>query len=467
METLDCIAFSSSSQHHSEFSRILPELGYRPQFVSGDAWLNQRRTCSSAITLFLLGAQPYPKDAILAALTPEQRGRSLCVCSSEAEDWDADFMQRFDEFVRWPCHKAELALRLDRLRHREDGGNDPNDSHQEAALWEQFDALNMIGRSASFTATLRLIARIAGCDAPVLIEGETGTGKEMAARAIHYLGERSQFPFIPINCGALPEQLLENELFGHAKGAFTDAKSAQPGLIELANRGTLFLDEIDSLSARAQVALLRFLQTREYRPLGCAGYRTADIRVIAATNARLAQKVAQGEFREDLFFRLHILTLTMPPLRGRKEDIELLSRYMLQRFSQQYRRPEKKLRPETLQALKTYAWPGNVRELENLLQREYLLNDNAELQFSLPSSTGVAAPECEISFEAQPFNVAKSAVVRRFESDYLNWLMETTRGNISEAARRSGKERRALGKMIKKHGIDKTRFRASSTKDGA
>ncbi|AZZ93132.1 AAA family ATPase [Hahella sp. KA22] len=467
METLDCIAFSPSSQHHSEFSRILPELGYRPQFVSGDVWLNKPQPCSSAITLFLLGAQPYPKDAILAALTPEQRGRSLCVYSSDAGEWDADFMQRFDEFVRWPCHKAELALRLDRLRHREGGDADTYDSHQDIALWEQFDALNMIGRSASFTATLRLITRIARCDAAVLIEGETGTGKEMAARAIHYLGERRQFPFIPVNCGALPEQLLENELFGHAKGAFTDAKSAQPGLIELANRGTLFLDEIDSLSAKAQVALLRFLQTREYRPLGCAGYRTADIRVIAATNANLAQQVAQGMFREDLFFRLHILTLTMPALRGREEDIELLSRYMLQRFSQQYRRPEKQLNLATLQALKSYAWPGNVRELENLLQREYLLSDNAELQFSLPSSPGATTPQFDISFEAQSFNDAKSAVIRRFESDYLNWLMETTRGNISEAARRSGKERRALGKMIKKHGIDKTRFRASSTNDRA
>jgi DNA-binding NtrC family response regulator len=326
----------------------------------------------------------------------------------------------------------------------------------------------MIGQSCVFSDVLRLIERIARYDAPVLIEGETGTGKELAARAIHYGGARRDHPFIPVNCGAIPDALVENELFGHRRGAYTDAKWEQTGVIAQAQHGTLFLDEVDALTPKSQVALLRFLQDQQYRPLGESKTRSADVRVIAASNANLALLAEQGAFRLDLLFRLNVMHVTMPPLRDRHGDVALLSLHFLRRCEQRFCAGEKLLHPTTAAWMDGYGWPGNIRELENLLHRAYLLADGDVMLIPPPEA---AAPHngTRLSAAGAPalsFRQAKSRAIAEFEKRYLADILSSVHGNVTKAAMLVGKERRALGRLLKKHGIDKTVYCARSGSDG-
>jgi len=331
-----------------------------------------------------------------------------------------------------------------------------------------FPNLNLIGESPSFQLILQLIEKISQCEAPVLILGETGTGKEIVARAVHYLGNRQEFPFIPVNCGAIPDNLIENELFGHAQGAFTDAKESQSGLINQAHRGTLFLDEVDSLSQKAQVTLLRFLQDQKYRPLGNKTLLQGNVRIIAASNRDLHQLVEQGVFRHDLLFRLDIMDMVLPPLRKRKEDLAILGKHFLASYSKLYNKPERDIHPEALKWMQAYLWPGNVRELENLLHRAFLLSDDTLIR--LPDLKRVPMNKENESLSTLTtdsnsswnFNKAKSQVVKNFENQFLKRLMIKTQGNVSEAAKISGKERRSLGKLLKKYGIETNRYRNSA-----
>jgi two-component system, NtrC family, response regulator GlrR len=281
---------------------------------------------------------------------------------------------------------------------------------------------------------------VARCDVPVLIEGETGTGKELAARAIHYLSQRRNHPFIPVNCGAIPDNLVENELFGHERGAFTDAKETQIGLIGQAEGGTLFLDEIETLPAKAQAALLRFLQDRQYRPLGAKRSRQADLRVIAASNTDLDKLVSHGAFRQDLMFRLKIMWITLPPLRERAGDALFLAEHFLQQFCIEHELGPITLHPLTRDWIQRHCWPGNVRELENCILRELLLTETDQIQFG-----GSTPPRDRRAVTAD----------RRFHNALAGRMrvLEATGGNVSEAARRAGKERRAFGKLLAKYGI--------------
>jgi DNA-binding NtrC family response regulator len=320
---------------------------------------------------------------------------------------------------------------------------------------------NLVGRSPAFRETVRLIQRIAQTDAPVLIEGETGTGKEVAARAIHYCGARCDRPFVPVNCGAIPESLVENELFGHVRGAYTDAREPQQGLVALAHGGTLFLDEVDALSPKGQVTLLRFLQDMNYRPLGGRREERADVRIIAATNADLLRSVEARDFRVDLYYRLQILNLRLPPLRERLGDPQLLAQHFLRSACQRYRRGERALDPACVPVLDAYTWPGNVRELETLIQREVLLSDSPVIQIrplerqgeKVALETGLAAKLTDARFQ-----VAKARVIADFERAYITELLARTQGNISQAARVSGKERSRLGKLVKKYGLERVAF---------
>jgi DNA-binding NtrC family response regulator len=307
----------------------------------------------------------------------------------------------------------------------------------------------VVGRSPAFTQCIKLIRRIAGSDATVLIQGETGTGKELAARAIHYLGLRRAAAFIPVNCGALPESLVEAELFGHARGAFTDARETRVGVIAQAEGGTLFLDEVDALGVHAQGALLRFLQEREYRPIGGALVRGANVRIVASANVNLAAVAAKGVFRQDLLFRLNVLPLTMPPLRARGEDVILLAQSFLRRFSRQYQRGQMTLDPASVTFLTQHHWPGNVRELENLIHRHVLLADDDVIRLADVTHGDTPDPT---------FREAKALAIAEFERRYLAALLARTNGNISLAARLSGKERSRLGKMVKKHGLERAHF---------
>ena len=320
---------------------------------------------------------------------------------------------------------------------------------------EEFAHLNLTGTSVAWLAILRLVRRIAAYEATALIEGETGTGKELVARAIHYLGPRRDFPFIPLNCGALPDTLVESELFGHERGAFTDARERRGGLVAEARGGTLFLDEVEAMSARTQVVLLRFLQDQTYLPLGGRVVAKADVRVVAASNADLAQEVEHGRFRRDLRFRLDVLHVHLPPLRERAGDVTLLAQTFVERFSRAHQRGPHRLAPASLLALEAHDWPGNVRELESLILREFLLHETASDELTV-----VIGPTSPIE-QASPaaFKKAKAHAVAEFERTYLQQLLACTRGNMSLAARLSGKDRSALNKLVKKHGIATGLFR--------
>jgi DNA-binding NtrC family response regulator len=289
--------------------------------------------------------------------------------------------------------------------------------------------------------------------------GETGTGKELFARAIHYHSARQGQPFIPVNCGALPDHLFENELFGHAKGAFTDASSEENGLIAEAEGGTLLLDEVDVLSPAAQVKLLRFLQDREYRRVGSPKVRVADVRILAATNADLAALVEAKRFRGDLYYRLNILSLSLPPLRERTGDIAFLAHHFLMKFKQHYAKDSLEFVPGALQELLSYAWPGNVRELEAVIERAVVMADSPYLgtdDLSLPSS-----PPRE-SAPVSSLREAKTAAIRQFEKSYLSNLLLSHQGNITRAAKSAGKKRQTLQKLLRKYGLERQAFESSS-----
>lgn len=334
------------------------------------------------------------------------------------------------------------------------------DGSEQQQLRERLGLRGLVGESPAFLAEARKLPAVAGCDAGVLILGETGTGKELFARALHYLGRRSGEAFVPVNCGAIPVELVENELFGHDRAAFTGATTAAGGLIAEAEGGTLFLDEVDSLPPAAQVKLLRFLEEKRYRRLGSSRLREADLRVVAATNAELETGVAAGRFRRDLYYRLNVVQLRLPPLRERRSDIPLLARHFLDRFSQRLDKPLSGFSPEAMQTLVTHPWPGNVRELENVVQRAVILAGSGRRRIE-PGDIGLESAESRASSRRESFQEAKRRVVAAFERDYLRSLLASCGGNVSRAARTARKDRRSLWGLIKKHRIDVDRYRSS------
>jgi DNA-binding NtrC family response regulator len=300
----------------------------------------------------------------------------------------------------------------------------------------------IIGDSPALQSALARAARVLRhADATVLVTGETGTGKELLARALHYGGPRAAAPFVELNCAALPTALLESELFGHERGAFTDAKAAKPGLFEVAAGGTLFLDEINSLALELQSKVLRALEQKAVRRLGATASRTVDVRIVAATNSRLERLVAEGRFREDLYYRLNVITLELPPLRARGDDVIRLADHFLAKFAGQYGVPEPRLSPDARRMLRAHSWPGNVRELRNVVERTLLLSPPG--QFAL-ESLAAPAPQTPaaggLAFPATLAEVQRSAVQA---------MLVITGGNRSEAARRLGVSRSRLLRLLR------------------
>jgi two-component system response regulator GlrR len=320
-------------------------------------------------------------------------------------------------------------------------------------LAERYDFANIVARSGKMQGVLEVVSRIANTESTVYIHGESGTGKELIAKAIHLASDRKSRPFVAINCAALPEALLESQLFGHEKGAFTGAVKSTRGLFTQAHEGTIFLDEIGDMPLAIQAKLLRVLQEREFYPLGSEKSVAVDVRVIVATQKDLAGQVRQGLFREDLFYRIHVIPLHLPPLRERKEDILPLVEHFLKKFNRQMKKEIKGLTPMALQKLMLHEWPGNVRELENVVeyavamtQQEFITEDLV-LQTKRP----------EKSESLKPFKEAKDA----FEEKYLRNLLEICQGNVSQAAKMAGKYRADFYELVKKHSLNLAEFKKS------
>jgi two-component system response regulator GlrR len=316
---------------------------------------------------------------------------------------------------------------------------------------------NFVGSSPAFQRAITLIQRFARAKAPLLITGETGTGKEFAAHAAHYLSDRGTAAFVPVNCAALPDALIESELFGHAKGAFTDARRARPGLIREAEGGTLFLDEVEALSPRGQGILLRFLQDASFRSVGEEQHRHANVRVVTACNVNLQTLADRGEFRPDLLFRLDVLSIELPALRDRLDDMPLLARHLLAKAARQECSDVKGLSPAALDLLCMHSWPGNVRELEHVLLRAHVLCtgsviDTQDLQRSSSALAGnhSASPRIDRAWLREE----KTRAVREVERRFVEQALSMANGSISEAARLCDMERAALSKMAKKYRHD-------------
>lgn len=354
-----------------------------------------------------------------------------------------------DDFLMAPLNVDDLLLRVNRLTGRcNRRRRELEDARQ--GLFLHFAAQEFIGSAPSFLAAIEKIPVIASCDATVLLVGATGTGKELCARAIHYFSSRNQKAFVPLNCGSVPPELFENELFGHESGAFTDARHSRKGLINEAEGGTLFLDEIDSLPMSAQVKLLRFLQDRQYRPLG-GQYRRADVRVIAATNHNLQVQMKAGTFREDLFYRLKVVSLNLPELRDRREDIVPLALHFLRLSAEEYRRSPKELSAGAIQKLTSYQWPGNVRELENVIRQAVVLARGPVIRAcDLELTIDAAATSKPV---VKSLKASKAKIIEDFERSYLEEMLAACSGNISKAARLAGKDRRTFFGLLKKYDL--------------
>ena len=299
-----------------------------------------------------------------------------------------------------------------------------------------------------------MIDKVSASDASVLIRGESGTGKELVANAIHYNSLRAEGPFIKVNCAALPETLIESELFGHEKGAFTGATQRRIGKFERAHGGTLFLDEIGTLSLAAQAKILRALQEKELERVGGDDTIKVDVRIITATNKPLEKALEKGSFREDLYYRLNIFPIYLPPLREKKTDILLLADYFLEKYRKKYKKDVKRITTPAIDMLMRYHWPGNVRELENCIERAMLLcNNHAVHSYNLPPSLQTAE-----SSETVPSGSLFSALAT-FEKDFIIDALKNTRGNIAKAARLLDISERILGLRVKKYGIQSKQFR--------
>jgi DNA-binding NtrC family response regulator len=311
----------------------------------------------------------------------------------------------------------------------------------------------IVGNTPVIQNLLRRLPMTAQTDATVLLNGESGTGKEVFARRIHELSKRRDAHFVAVNCGALSDTLLESELFGYKRGAFTDAHRDTPGLVVEAEGGTLFLDEIGEISASVQVKLLRFLQSKEYKPLGSPRNERADVRIVAATNRDLRSMVQKGTFREDLFYRLNIIPITIPPLRERKADVPLLASYFLNQFRRQYGKKAAGFSSDAVARLIAYDWPGNVRELENRVQQLVVLS-NEELIHDLDAVGGESGGSSLV--DGGTFKDAKRRVVADFERDYVRRALARTNGNVSAAARDAGLDRKSFWLIARRAGLRAT-----------
>ena len=346
------------------------------------------------------------------------------------------------------------SLRLAQLVEQERAQLQDENALLKRELQQKYDFRNIVGTSKEMRDVYEQIAQVAPSGATVLIRGESGTGKELVAHAIHYNSTRSSKPFVKVNCAALPESLIESELFGHEKGSFTGAVARKRGRFELAEGGTLFLDEIGDLSPAMQVKLLRALQEREFERVGGTDTIKVNVRLITATNVDLEQAVSDGRFRSDLYYRLNVFSIYLPPLRERKTDILLLADHFLEKYGRQNGKRIKRISTPAIDMLMTYHWPGNVRELENVVERATLVCEGNVIHgYHLPPTLQTAEGSGTVT------KMSLDQAVNAFEKDLIQDALKTTRGNRARAARLLDTTERILGYKVKKYEIDCRRFR--------
>ena len=326
--------------------------------------------------------------------------------------------------------------------------------HLRDELKQRYDFANIVGTSRPMREVYTQVNQVAGANTTVLVRGESGTGKELIAHAIHYNSRRTKKPFVKVSCAALPDSLIESELFGYEKGAFTGAQNRKKGRFELAEGGTLFLDEIGDLNASTQIKLLRVLQEREFERLGGTQPVKVDVRLIAATNSDVEGAMAAGTFREDLHYRLNVFTIFVPPLRERKTDVLLLADHFLERYAVEHGKHVKRISTPAIDMLMSYHWPGNVRELENALERAVLVCDGSVIHaHDLPPSLQTG----ETSGTVMSLSFAEA--VEAYEKDLIEDALKTTRGNRVKAAMLLQSTERIISYKAKKYGIDTGRYR--------
>jgi DNA-binding NtrC family response regulator len=427
-------AWEYVAEHHGEIDAILTDL--RMPGMDGNALVAKVNERCSDLPVVVMTAEATITSAV-----------------------DAIRLGAYD-FIEKPFRSAdilEVTIRraVDRRRLAREK------SHIEGALQRLAPPANVIGRSPRIREVFQLVNAVAPTDATVLVLGESGTGKELVARAIHDASPRRSQSFLPINCSALPDSLLESELFGYTAGAFTGARRNRAGLFEEADGGTLFLDEVGDISPAMQVRLLRVLQNGELRPVGATEVKRVDVRVVAATNRDLQAAIRAGTFREDLFYRLHVFSVTLPPLRDRLEDLPALAQHFLDIYARRFGKSVVRLEAETLEALAAYPWPGNVRELENLVQRAVILAPGDSITPDLlpaafagrAASIAIAPPGQSTGGMPLPFTQARTELLTRFERDYLQRVLTDSQGNMALAARRSQIDKSNFRRLARRYNL--------------
>ncbi|HXQ21075.1 MAG TPA: sigma-54 dependent transcriptional regulator [Candidatus Acidoferrales bacterium] len=431
---------------------LTPDAGFCCERIAWSAsCLDGLRTETADVVVVVAAPQTTHTAGLLHWVRDQQVAKpTLAVLPETADDaFVRSALQVADDFALCPIRKDEFRHRVVRLL----GAAPGTVESVRTRLTEELGLSQLIGNDPAFAAIIKQLPAIARSGSPVLITGETGTGKELCARAIHHLSQRRNFPFIAVDCGALPEHLVENELFGHTRGAYTDAHHDQRGLIAMAEGGALFLDEIDALSLAAQSKLLRFLQERSFRPLGSDRFLQADVNIIAATNRDLESVVCERQFRADLFYRLNVLRLHLPPLRERRGDIGALATHFLTEHRATTHGP-RSFSPAVLRLLGAHDWPGNARELQNVVQRAIVVCDGTQI---LPSHIGLPRSANARMDAPESFRQARALAVATFEHRYVEDLLRKHRGNVTRAAREAQKERRTFGRLLKKYNIDRYR----------
>jgi two-component system, NtrC family, response regulator GlrR len=365
-------------------------------------------------------------------------------------------------YLTKPLDPRELILRIEKTLEERKLSSEVQ--RLKGLLEERYDFGDLVSRSEKMDRVLEVVSRIAKTDSTIYIQGESGTGKELIAQAVHIASPRKHQPFVAINCAALPESLLESELFGHEKGAFTEAIRTTKGLFLQAQGGTLFLDEIGDMPLSLQAKLLRVLQDKRFYPVGGEKPVEVDVRVVVATKKDLEEETKKGLFREDLFYRIHVIPIHLPPLRERKEDIPPLVAHFLEKLGYKMKKDVKRLTPEAMQKLMLHDWPGNVRELENTIERAVAMTEQNVVTEDLIFQTNLIPQEEELSpmmvfpdLLLKPFKEAKDT----FERNYLIRLLELAQGNVSQAARLAGKHRSDFYDLLRKHSLKTQDFKKS------